>query len=167
MTALARAKDLLAGMVIRLGRLPWRSGIALGLVVGGGYLASLYGHTRTRVTIDINGVPVVHYTQRRSGEDILKELRLDLESWDVVDVPSDEALAAGASIRLNIATPVQVSREGRITTIHMHHGDLIGALTENGIELALWDELWTPQGRLDPQQGLSVQAPERGLAFPQ
>ncbi len=165
MTALARAKDLLAGMVIRLGRLPWRSGIALGLVVGGGYLASLYGHTRTRVTIDINGVPVVHYTQRRSGEDILKELRLDLESWDVVDVPSDEALAAGASIRLNIATPVQVSREGRITTIHMHHGDLIGALTENGIELALWDELWTPQGRLDPQQGLSVQAPERGASL--
>ena len=29
----------------------------------------------------------------------------------------------------------------------------------------MWDELWTPQGRLDPQQGLSVQAPERGASL--
>ncbi len=166
MTALARAKSLLAGIVIRLGGLPWRSGIALGLVVGGGYLASLYGHTHTRVAIDVNGVQVVHYTQRRSGEDILKELEIDLEPWDMVQVPSDEALAAGASIRLDIATPVHVSREGRITTVHMHDDDLIGALTASGIEIAPWDELWTPQGRIDPQQGLRAKAPVRGANVP-
>lgn len=165
MTALTGAKTLLAGVMNRLRRLPWRSGIALGLVVGGGYLASLYGHTQTRVLIDVNGVPVVHYTQRRSGEDILQELEIDIEPWDLVDVPSDEALAAGASIRLNIATPVHVLREGRITTVYMHDGDLIGALTANGIELAPWDEVWTPRGRIDPQQGLVVAAPERGASL--
>ena len=61
MTALARAKTSLPNGDTA-GRLPWRSGIALGLVVGGGYLASLYGHTRTRVTIDINGVQWSTYT---------------------------------------------------------------------------------------------------------
>ncbi|MFO7698373.1 MAG: ubiquitin-like domain-containing protein [Anaerolineae bacterium] len=155
MNVLRRARDVVARIAFRLLRFPWRSGIALGLLVGGGYLATLYGQTRNAIRIDVNGAGIVHYTQRRAAEDVFRELDVELGPADTLVLPTTDELLSGTPIRMSIARRVVVMHDGRLTEVLMRDSDLVRALAESGIALRPDDELWTPEGPLGSVPGFA------------
>jgi uncharacterized protein YabE (DUF348 family) len=164
-TVRRRARALLARVALRIARLLWRSGVALGLVLGGGYLASLYGQTLNTVTIDVNGVSLVHHTRRSAPADVFRELGIVLGPRDAVALPSDVDLLAGAPIRLKIARPVRVYHDGTATEVYVHDGDLASALNEARVVLGPADELWSPMGRLAAADDLPEAARRQGMSL--
>ena len=157
-----RVRGIASRTLLRLVRLPWRTGAALGLLVGGGYMATLYGQTRAAVRIQVNGVDLVHYTQRSAADDIFDELGVVLAEADAVVLPTDDELRSGDAIRLVIARPVRVIHDGRVSEVYTSDGDLAGALAEKGIVLHRGDQLWTDDGPVAADHRLSdVPRPER------
>jgi uncharacterized protein YabE (DUF348 family) len=153
---LERARAFLQAVVTRLSSYSWRRGIAVALVVGGGYCAAQCGPATLAVRLEINGLTLVHHTALGNAPDILAELEIALSEQDRAALPSDDALASGEPIRLTIATPVEVLHPQGRTMVYMVDGDLAAALEAGGFTLGPLDRLVGLNGPIDPAAGLAV-----------
>jgi len=157
-----KANQRLARLARSISRWPWRSGIALGLLLGSGYLAARQARLQRPVAIEVNGLHFTHYTRSRSPELVYGELGVELAPSDILELPSEEELTGGAPIRLQIARTVRVYHERQVTELYLLGDSLEVALARAGLALSPGDEVWTVAGLLQDGQSLpDVPHPQR------
>ncbi len=125
-----------------------RGVLVAGVLLGGLTLAQRYTASRQIVTLDINGVRVVHSTHKSSASEVLQELGIELGAYDMVRLPGDEDLAAGVPIELGIARRIWLGHDGGLTEVYTHAACLRHVLAAAGISLSEHDEAWQDGQRL-------------------
>ncbi len=128
--------------------------LVAGMLVGGLSLAQRYAAHKQTVPLDINGVRVLHSTHKSSASEVLAEMNIRLGENDLARLPSDEELAEGAPITLDIARRIWLSHDGALTELHTHSVQVDEVLREAGVTLSEHDGVWLDGQRLSPEDPL-------------
>jgi resuscitation-promoting factor RpfB len=128
--------------------------VAAGILLGGLALARYYEQSRHTVNLEINGVPIMHRTHARSGDQVLDELGIQLHANDSAQLPSEEGLIAGERIELQVARRIWLTHDGSLTEIYTQGTSLGDALEAAGVSLYECDEIRLDGERLAPEAAL-------------
>jgi uncharacterized protein YabE (DUF348 family) len=120
----------------------WQTGLVLIPIVIAMILALTYVATQQTVWVEINGVLVRQRSHQRSADAILREMGITLLDEDLIEMPSRDALQAGAPIRLELARQLLLVHDGGVTRAASHALDVGGALHDTGVVIFPHDELW-------------------------
>jgi uncharacterized protein YabE (DUF348 family) len=125
-------REAIAGALGAL-RVLFPSAKFLAAIALGAFLLALglaYWLTQRTVVLQINGVAIRHRTHERTVAGVLYELGITLRSEDILLPPTEQELAQGVPIHLQIARPVILLHDGSVSQVRTHAQDIAGALRD-------------------------------------